>query len=644
MNNRSPFLLVLPGDQQLDVRSAVVRERMMAPFSASVTAVTPELLDLEAVVGQPVGLTGTTRGPLGAPDTRTWTGVVKSIALARAERGGLHSYQLELAGAAWMLVHKRELRIFQCMSELGMALKVLGEWNLEPRLELERGAFPSRKYRVQYDESDWAFVSRMLEEAGIAMWFEEADGGATRMVLGDRPQTRTPRALPLPFTDDLSSQELFARDLHVVQRVRPGRYTIRDHDYRRAHDEDLAETAELEGKQAGLERYHYLPGAFLFGSDDGEATAVADARGKYRTRRDRAKELSEMRLAAKRASGKVISFETNAFDLQPASVVHVVGHPRSDLGSDRPLLILETVLSGGIAAPLTLRVSAIPADRAYRPPLITPRPKIRGVQTAVITAPPGKEIDVDEFGRVHLQFHWDRQGKGDDTSSCYAHASQPWGGSGFGGVNLPRVGQDVIVDFFGGDPDRPVVTGRTFSAENPVPYKLPENKTQSGWRSQSTGGGGGHNEVMFDDKAGSELLRVHAQRDMHVMVKNDSSASTGNDRSITVGGDDLKVIGGGLDTKIRDGDLMVSTDESFNQFATRSAAWKTDGNFEWTGLEGFVATGASFDFVAEEKMTIDGSDSVTFHLGPSVVRLTPAKIEIWGPIVHLTPEDESGGG
>src|SRR5262249_11818611 len=151
--------------------------------------------------------------------------------------------------------------------------------------------------------------------------------------------------------------------------------------------------------------------------------------------------------------------------------------------------------------------------------------------------PPGEEIHTDEFGRVRVHFHWDRESRMDDESSCWIHVSQPWSGAGYGGVNLPRVGQEVLVDFLGGDPDRPGIVGRVYTNLQRVPYHLPENKTQSGWKSQSTKGTGGYNEIMFEDEAGQELVRVQAEKDLHKLVKNDEEIAIGRNQSVTVGKD-----------------------------------------------------------------------------------------------------------
>jgi type VI secretion system secreted protein VgrG len=166
-----------------------------------------------------------------------------------------------------------------------------------------------------------------------------------------------------------------------------------------------------------------------------------------------------------------------------------------------------------------------------------------GVESATVVGPAGDEIHTDEFGRVRVHFHWDRESQMNEKSSCWIHVSQSWGGTGYGGVNLPRIGQEVLVDFLGGDPDRPIITGRVYTNLQKVPYPLPANKTQSGWRSNSTNQTGGYNEMMFEDASGQELLRMQAEKDMHKLVKNDEESHVGRDRARSVQRDESVSVG-----------------------------------------------------------------------------------------------------
>jgi len=555
----------------LDVRHFEVSERISTLFSVSLRVVSdnPDI-DFEAVVGQPARFV-IHRGIAGLPQTRVFTGICNQLQQVGVEPGGLSTYQLEIVPTLWLATQRRNYRMFQQLSELDIVMKLLEEWNIEPVTRIT-GSYKKRKYRVQYGESDYTFLCRMLEDAGISFYFAEFDD-ETRLVLSDAPQANERREPPIAFNDrpTVADRE-HVTALRMGRKVRPGRYTLRDHDYRRPPSYKLLASASGGASvESRLERYHYTPGAFLFESDRGEATPVADDRGKHRTDETEAATLAQKRLDAKRASATVVSFETNAVDLRPGMVMSILDYPRSDLGDDKRLLVVASTLSGEPNDEWIHRCEALSAEAPYRPSLATPKPKVNGVESATVVGPPGEEIHTDEFGRVRVHFHWDRESQMDDTSSCWIHVSHAWGGAGYGGVNLPRVGQEVLVDFLGGDPDRPIIVGRVYTNLQKVPYGLPANKTQSGWKSNSTGGGGGYNEIMFEDSAGRELVRVQAEKDMTKLVKHDESNTVGHDRSrlvkhdesITVDNDRTKLVKNNESTTIgNDRTTHIQHDES----------------------------------------------------------------------------------
>jgi type VI secretion system secreted protein VgrG len=330
----------------------------------------------------------------------------------------------------------------------------------------------------------------------------------------------------------------------VGRRIRPGKYTVRDHDYRRpASYKLMASVAGALPVEEQLERYHYVPGAFLYESAKGDSTPSADDKGKYRADESEGQALARRRLDAQRVSMREVVFKTNTLDPAPGVVLSFLDHPKRELASGKQLLVTASTLEGEMPGQWVHTCTAVSADARYRPPLVTPKPRAQGVESATVVGPPGEEIHVDEFGRVRVQFHWDREGAWDSNSSCWIHVNQPWGGAGFGGTSLPRIGQEVIVDFLGADPDRPVVTGRVYTNLTKTPYTLPGNKTQSGWKSNSSPTTGGYNEIMLEDSAGNELFRMQAEKDHHKLVKNDENVTIGNDRTSSIGNDESRLIG-----------------------------------------------------------------------------------------------------
>ena len=549
MSKRNLHVTIASGDT-FDVRQFSVVERMSSLFEITLLVVSenPDV-DFEAAVGQAASFSMGGEGE-GSPGLRGWTGLCSELQQLQVEEGGLSTYHLVVVPALWLLTQRRNHRMFQQKSELDIVLQLLGEWGIKPEKRLS-SAYKKRKYRVQYGESDFAFMSRMLEDAGISFFFEPREG-ESRLVLSDAPQTGEARA-PIPFRDaPTTADRQHVSTVRVGRRVRPGKYTMRDHDYRKDPSFKLVAGAQAKASdvESRLERFHYTPGAFLFGADKGDSTPHADDKGKTRTDEGEAATLAQKRLDAKRSSARTVTFETNVLDLGPGVVTTILDHPRSDLGKGKRLLVIETVRNGTFGGEWSTHCEARSAEAAYHPPLSTPKPTAVGVESATIVGPAGEEIHTDEFGRVRVHFHWDRESKMDDNSSCWIHVSQSWGGSGYGGSNLPRIGQEVLVDFLGGDPDRPVITGRIYTNLQKTPYGLPANKTQSGWKSNSTGGGGGYNEIMFEDSGGKELLRMQAEKDMHKLVKHDEDSTVGRNRSRLVKGNEDITIGKNLSKNV----------------------------------------------------------------------------------------------
>jgi type VI secretion system secreted protein VgrG len=541
--NRLLTATIASGDT-LEIRHFKFKERISTLFEISlqVRCENPDI-DLEAVVGQPASFL--VRSGLGAWQDRQFKGVVNHLEQVEVEDRGLSTYQITIVPTLWFLTQRRNYRMFQHLSELEIVRQLLGEWDVKFEERL-RSEYKKRKYRVQYGESDYAFACRMLEDAGISFFFEQK-GDETMLVLCDAPEAATLRTPAIPYVDKPHDGDLeHITKVKVGRRTRPGKYTVRDHDYRRPAQYSLGATAiESVGPEEKLERYHYVPGSFLFESDKGDPTPAADDKGKYRTNEGSAAEIAKKRLDAKRAVAKVVTFDTNALDPSPGVVLSFLDHPKSELAPGKRLLILSSQGSGKHDGEWTHTCEAISADSPFRPALSTPKPKVSGVESATVVGPAGEEIHTDEFGRVRVHFHWDRESKMDDNSSCWIHVSQPWSGTNFGGSNLPRIGQEVIVDFLGGDPDRPIIVGRVFTNLQKTPYKLPDNKTQSGWQSRSSPGGGAsnYNEIMMEDKIGQELLRMQAEKDLNKLVKNDEEANVGHDRTRSVGNNETVGIG-----------------------------------------------------------------------------------------------------
>ena len=519
-------------EDSLSVRRFSVREALSTPFVVDLVVKTPnDDPDLDGMIGKEATFRIRSGVAHLAAGTRTWTGVVEEAEHVEAESGGLSMLHLRIVPRLRLLAQRTNARIFQHRSLPEVVRALLAEWRIAPRLELS-GAHPPRDYVTQYNETDLDFVHRLLEWAGVTYSFADGDDGETVLVLSDAPQAREGRAgPPIRWVDqpNQESEQEHVTRVRIAHRVRPGKVTLRDHDFERRPDADLLGTAtRAAGPEAFYEVYRYEPGGFLI-----DGAVHDDAEGQARAERE---------LAAARRLRERVAFATNCPDLAPGMVFTVAQHPHPDLEGQR-LLVTSFALEGSHDGEWAFSGEAAFARDPLVPALSTPRPKIRGVQSAIVVGPPGEEIHTDAWGRVRVQFPWDREGRFDDQSSCWLRVTQQWAGAGFGAQLVPRVGQEVLVAFLGGDPDRPIVVGRVFNATTQVPYALPAGATQSGWKSASSPATGGFNELRFEDAIGQELVYLQAERDLRRLVKESDTQRAGGDRTAVVGGSRTETIG-----------------------------------------------------------------------------------------------------
>jgi type VI secretion system secreted protein VgrG len=375
-----------------------------------------------------------------------------------------------------------------------------------------------------------------MESEGICYFFVHENDKHT-LVLSDGPGGHETFAgyadVPYFPLDDLARRERdHVFDWKATAGVRSGVYTHRSFDFEKPK-------ADLEAKRlqpmshalAELEVYDY----------PGPHTEIGHGERFARLR------LEELLAKHQRFFGQAV-----AAGLGAGNRFTLTRYPRQDQNREYLLLEVEhevwdpayrTASEAGEEEVYRCRFQAMPADQPFRPRCVTPKPVVNGPQTAIVTGPAGEEIWTDKYGRVKVQFHWDRQGKRDENSSCWIRSSQAWAGPGFGGIHIPRIGQEVVVEFEEGNPDQPLITGRVYNALAMPPYGLPASATQSGIKSNSTKGGGGSNELRFEDKKGQEQIFVHAQKDEEIVVENDKSESVGHDEAIQIARDRTEKVG-----------------------------------------------------------------------------------------------------
>jgi type VI secretion system secreted protein VgrG len=435
-------------------------------------------------------------------------------------------YRAQMVPWLWFLTRTSDCRIFQNKKVPEIIQKIfkdLGFTDFKLRLY---GDFTPRDYCVQYRETDFNFVSRLMEEEGICYYFEHK-GNKHTLILANDPAAHDPcpeqATARYGFRGGNVVYEDMVSEWSYVEEFRPGAWAQTDYNFE-TPSTSLAVT--VNGKNP-YEIYEY-PGEYM-----------------VRPAGDR---LAKIRLQEQTVPGAVIQGGSGCRYFTSGYQFTLQDHYRTDLNQKYLLTsVRHTATQGGnyqvgtgVGEEMTYRntFECIPFSVSYRPPRVTPEPFVQGCQTAVVVGPGGEEIYTDKYGRVKVQFHWDREGKKNENSSCWIRVSHPWAGQGWGAISIPRIGQEVIVDFLEGDPDQPIIVGRVYNAGQMPPFGMPGKAMVSGVKSNSTKGGGGFNEISLDDTKGNELINIHAQFDQQKKVERDERVDIGRDRTEHVGRDE----------------------------------------------------------------------------------------------------------
>ena len=513
------------------------------------------------------------------------------IRMTQGERGTLAedsksftSYKMEIVPKLWRLSQKAQSRIFQQLSVPDILKKVLGEHGVEFTPEIQ-GTFHPRDYCVQYHETDFNFVSRLMEEEGIYYFFKHADG-SHNMVLantpGSHPAVPGPVSLIYEHTEGGARDEDRIHDWQKTQELRPGKYVLWDHSFELPHKHLEAEKTTLDAITVGTVSHKLKVG-------ENEKLEIYDFPGEYAQRYDgidksggdRPSDIQHIFEDNDRTVGiRMGQEETPGLLIKATSTVRhlVAGHKftlERHFNANGEYVIVS--LSHAVLASADFRsgtgqefqvkntFTCLPSALPFTPPRVTPRPFVQGTQTAVVVGPPGEEIFTDKYGRVKVQFHWDREGKNNADSSCWVRVGTMWAGRQWGAIHIPRIGHEVIVAFQEGDPDQPIIVGSVYNADMMPPYELPENKTQSGIKSRSSKGGGtaNFNELRLEDKKGQEQVYLHAERNLDTVVEADETRDVGHDRTTKIHNDDKLTVDNDRTTYVgRVDDLEVGADRS----------------------------------------------------------------------------------
>jgi len=639
-------------------------------------------IELETLLGQSM----TVHLELPGGGVRHFNGMVSQLS-SLGSIGRFAHYGITLQPWLWFLSRTADCRIFQNKTIPDIIKEIFSDFGFSDVEDSLSGNYEPWVYCVQYRETAFNFISRLMEQEGIYYYFKHEEDKHI-LVLSDSISSHEPVEgfEEIPFYPPEQSEEAdFDRFLEwqISQEVQTTSYTLDDYDFE-GPKTDLQTTLTASKKHTGTDyKIFDYPGEY-------PDTGVGNEYVKYRM-----EELTH-RYETYSASG-------TARGLMAGCLFSLMDHPRPDQNKEYLVVSATHVMESGSYESgdpgegelvYTGSIECIDSQVPYRSPRLTPKPCVHGPQTAEVVGPSGEEIWTDKYGRIKVQFHWDRYGKSDENSSCWMRVAQIWAGKGWGAMHLPRIGHEVMIEFLEGDPDRPIVTGRVYNGDNMPPYGLPDNQTQSGIKSRSSAGGGesNFNEIRMEDKKGKEELYIHAEKDRNEVVENDMSTSVGHDQTLTVDNDrtktvkndetttinnnrtetvdnDEKITISGNRTELVSGDetitiegnrnetvdgtetitvagdrtvtvssggdsLTVSKgDQSVTVSVGDSSTSVDAGNFVVSAGTNAEITGTVEVKVMGAKIALTGDTEICLTVGPSIVKLTPAGVEITGPMI-----------
>jgi type VI secretion system secreted protein VgrG len=540
-------------------------------------------------------------------------------------------YRMTVSPWTWFLTRTSDCRIWQEKAVPDIIQEIFRERGFTDfSTDGLQGSYSEREYCVQYRETDFAFISRLMEEEGIYYFFKHEDGKHTLMLVDSSASHEAYTGYDtLPFfpPTDASRDQEYMWEWHVEQEVQPGKYAVTDYFFEKP-GEELGEMAVKTRDHAvpDFEMFDYHPGRYR---TPGEASTLSKNRlDEFQANHEVIRAKGDLRGTACGCTFKADGLSSEAHNNKEYLITSVVHQIESDEYSSS-----AEGDSGGPIYESTF--TCILATQQFRPRRITPRPVVYGPQTAFVTGPSGEEIHTDKYGRIKVQFHWDRYAAGDDTTSCWVRVGQMWASKKWGGVYLPRVGMEVIVSFLEGDPDQPLVTGCVYNADTMPPYGLPDNKTMSGIKTNSSKGGAGFNEIRFEDKAGEEQIFIHAQKNSDTRVLNDCFEWIGNDRHLVVINDQIEEIKHDRHEKIgnthteeivKDRNVKVGGKEAIEVTETHSMTVKGDV-IEVFKANHSESTTADYYLVADN-ICIEGKTNITIKVGENYIAIDQTGLKI----------------
>ncbi len=564
-------------------------------------------IKFEDILGQEISFG--VAGPDGNDQPRHIHGIVTAFSQLPST-SPLFCYRAVVSPKLWILTRKQYCRIFQKLTTPDILKKVFADMNVVWELQ---GSYTPRDYCVQYRETDFNFASRLMEEEGIFYFFRHAKN-AHKLVIADNKSSH----LDIPGESSLiydetsggTREEARVSSWMKTQELGSGMISLQDYFYETSQKKLSVSNSLRDKIQVGNVAHKLKVG----GNDQFE---IYDYPGGYE-KKPQGDGIARHSMELLEMCQFTIRGESNSFSMIPGYKFALKRHPHAE----GPYVITSVTHSASEGSfypgdqtkgsSYTNAFTVIPQDAPYRPRLSAEKPHVQGCQTAVVVGPAGEEIYTDKYGRVKVQFHWDREGRNNDSSSCWIRFATHWGGSQWGSIHIPRVGQEVVVDFLEGNPDRPIIVGSVYNDAHMPPFDLPANKTQSGIKSQSSKGGGGYNQISFEDLKGSEEIIVHAQKDLTMKVENDRSITILHDDKANIKNNRETEVGMDYETKVGKKRKITAGSEIILETGKAKIEMKASGEITITGLNVTVEAqvGATIKGTATAEVSASGQTTI----------------------------------
>lgn len=600
-------------------------------------------VDVNALLGQSVTIGVDQRDGT----ARIFNGIVQQFSQGNRDVR-FSKYFATIVPAVWVLTQKVQSRIFQQISVPDILRKIFTGFEVTYEIQ---GTFFPRNFCVQYHESDFDFASRLMEEEGIFYYFEHT-GGTHKMIIANTPQSHreTPGKSRIPCFIDVTRIEDWVSSIAMWRldyQLQSGKVTLWDHNFELPHkrlDVEKPSRFNVGGNQK-LEIYEY-PGGYarkFDGIDKSGGVQSAELQKIFednqRTVQNRVDELD--------AQYKVANGMSDCAMFSAGFRFELFNHPNDTMNGNyvltnvsheaqqSPAYTSEEEIAGAYGNGFSC-IAHGGGKPPFRPIQRTPKPVLHGSQTATVVGPAGEEIFTDKYGRVKVQFHWDREGKSDAGSSCWMRVAQGWAGNRWGTMFIPRIGMEVIVHFIEGDPDRPIITGCVYNPEAMPPYTLPDEKTKMTIKSYSSKGGGGFNEFRFEDKKGSEQIFMHGEKNLDIRIKEDAMETIKRDRHLIVDRNQKEQV---------KGDKHLKVNGNHNEKIDGTMSLNAGSNIlEKAGMKFAVDAGTEIHLKSGTTLTVETGTNLTLKVGGNFININPAGIFIKGMMVMLNSGGAAGSG